>query len=763
MTRVKSIKPLLLLFLFSTVFSQSFTGIVLDKESKEPIYYAQVYFVDLKTGTTTDKDGIFKIEHFNQNNIHLQISFVGYNIIDEIVNFNIENEKMFYLKQGHLDLEEFVVSAPMGRLQGENIVNIEHKIITELRQTSPSTLAEAISNIPGVEQTTTGAGIGKPVIRGLSGNRIVTYAQGIRIENQQWGDEHGLGVGEVGIESVEVIKGPASLLYGSDALGGVLYFIDERFASHNTVDGFAQTKFLSNTFGSINNMGLKIHQGNLKFNLFGAYSTRADYQVQSFKRVFNTRFDEKNIKSSFGFNTKNWIANIRYSFLKNNYGIVEDAEYSQSTKKDFNLPFQTIDNHNVSFENIVFTGNSKLNLTLGYTNNYRKEFEDDIDHHALGLKLNTYTYNLKWYSPTYKDRFDFIIGSQGLAQDNKNNGEEILIPDATIKDFGAFILGNLNFDKLQFQGGIRADFRNIDTKEMLIDHHEEEDHVGDEEDHVGDEEDIIPALKKSYQGFTFSGGAVYKLKNTKFRANISSGFRAPNTTELLSNGVHHGTNRYIIGDANLTHENATQIDFSFDYQDEHLSFSINPFYNTIQNYIFLSPTIVEIDSSPVFEYLQTNAFLYGGEISFHYHPHKIHWLHLESNLSTVIAEDENGKSLPLIPQTKLNSIVSAELSNKGRVRLKNVFVQHLYKFKQNRIGFFETETNDYNLINIGFNIEIPTKNDPIEVTTGINNLFNTKYIDHLSRFKSLEIANQGINYYIGIKVKLNRKLKEKMQ
>ncbi len=582
-------KPILSVITFlwiTTTFCQSFTGTVLDKKDNQPIPYAQVYFVDLKTGTTTDENGIFKIEHFNQKNIQIQITFVGYKILDEIVNLDTTKEKTFYLEQSHIELKEIVLLAPTGKLQGENIVSVEHEKIKKLQQTAPLTLAEAISNIPGVEQNTTGAGIGKPVIRGLSGNRIVTYAQGIRIENQQWGDEHGLGIGEVGIESVEVIKGPASLLYGSDALGGVLYFIDERYSRHNTVEGFVQTKFLSNTLGAINNIGIKIHKDILKFNLFGSYSSQADYQTPNLDRVFNTRFDEKNIKSSFGFNTNNWISNIRYSYLQNNYGITEDAIFTNSTQRKFILPFQTIDNHSLSLENNLFTGNSKFNLTLGYTSNYRKEFEDDRDNQALGLKLNTFTYNLKWYSPTYKDHFDFVIGSQGMVQTNENNGEEILIPDAKTTDIGVFALANLDFDKLQLQGGIRVDNRLIDTKRMEID------------------DSSFPAFNNSYNGITFSSGAVYKIKKTKFRVNISSGFRAPNTSELLSDGVHEGTNRYEKGNTILTNENATQIDFSFDYLDEHFSFSINPFYNYIKNYIFLSPTEMIIDNNPVFEYLQ---------------------------------------------------------------------------------------------------------------------------------------------------------------
>ncbi|NQY67231.1 MAG: TonB-dependent receptor [Flavobacteriales bacterium] len=746
-----------LLFFCSAInlIGQDFKGTVLNKETLKPISFVQVYFVDLKTGTTTNEQGVFHIEHFKQKNIHLQLSFVGYDVVDNIINTDSTKEQTFYMLPGHIGLDEVVVSAPNGRLQGENIVNIDHKKISELQETSPLNLAEAISTIPGVDQTSTGSGIGKPVIRGLSGNRIITYAQGIRIENQQWGDEHGLGVGDVGIESVEVIKGPASLLYGSDALGGVLYFIDERYASHNTVEGFAQSKFLLNTLGAQNNAGFKIHKGSLKFNLFGTYTSHADYQVPSFSRVLNTRFDEHNIKSSFGFNTKNWISNIRYSYLKNNFGIVEDGTFSEETHRNFESLYQSIENQNLSFDNVIFTGKSNINLTLGYINNYRKEFEEEDhghghshtnhseDEHALGLKLSSYTYNLKWYSASYKDQFDVVIGTQGMLQNNLNDGEEVLIPDASTNDLGAFVLGNLKLNKLQLQSGIRADVRSIDTKEMIT------------------EESIFSALKSTYTGFTFSGGAVYKLNKIKYRANISSGFRAPNTTELLSNGVHHGTNRFIRGDVNLISERAIQSDFSFDYQHEHLTFSINPFFNSIQNYIFLIPTDTIIDGSPVFKFEQTNALLYGGEVGLHYHPHKVHWLHIESNLSTVFGEDKIGNRLPLIPQTKISSTLRAEFKHKKKVHFKNIFVNHIYRFDQNRIGIFETVSANYTLLNAGLNIEIHTKSNPIEITTGVKNMLNINYIDHLSRFKTLGIQNQGINFYIGLKIKFSKELKKK--
>ena len=373
MNKDRTIMLFVLCFSTLVTFSQTFTGTVIDQKTNQLVPFANVYFVELETGTSTDEHGIFRIEHFSNMVIHIQISFIGYKTSIEKIDLELIHQKEFFLEESHVDLEEVVISVPFVKLQGENVVSIEHRKLEELQQTAPLTLAEAISNIPGVEQNTTGAGIGKPVIRGLSGNRIVTYSQGIRIENQQWGDEHGLGVGDVGIESVEVIKGPASLLYGSDALGGVLYFIDERYAKHNTIEGFAKTRFLSNTLGTYNNLGVKLHKENIKMNFFGTYTSNADYQIPGAERVLNTRYDEKNFKTSIGYNHNNWISNLRYSFLQNNFGITDSALYTTSIERKPVLPFQSIDNHNVRFENTLFTGDARGNLILGDTDNKRQE------------------------------------------------------------------------------------------------------------------------------------------------------------------------------------------------------------------------------------------------------------------------------------------------------------------------------------------------------------------------------------------------------
>lgn len=749
----KVLSTSLIILIANLCFAQEFMGIVKDKETKKVIPFATVFFIDLHTGTVANENGEFSLEHLPNNKLKIQISSVGYKSETAHINIALKNKKVFFLEESLHDLKEIFLSVPKGKLQTENSLQIVHKPLAQLKQTASLSLAEALTNIAGVSQISTGAGIGKPVIRGLSGNRIVTYAQGIRVENQQWGSEHGIGIGEVGIGSVEVIKGPSSLLYGSDALGGVLYFIDEHYAKKDYLESYISSEYQSNTLSTLNSAGIKYHKKRWKWNVFGAINSHADYKTPNSDRVFNSRFDEKNFKTSLGFSTNNWITNLRYSYLNNNFGIVEDElKYSSSKKKNFEIPFQEITNHALSFENTFLFEESKLNLVLGYTGNLRKEFEHHDEHEeeeetedeheeyeeetaALNMNLETFTYNLKWFSPTISDDFEVILGSQGLYQTNSNHGEELLIPNATTKDFGFFSVINWNLEKIQLQGGIRADYRKIATS-----NHEN-----------------FTELNKKYQSINYSLGMVYPLKKLTFKANISAGFRAPNTSELVANGVHHGTNQYIQGNRDLKSEKAKQFDFSVNYDNDHLSFALNPFYNKINNYIYLSPTSEILEGSPVFEYLQKDAILYGGEIGIHFHPHDYHWLHIESNLSTVFAEDVNKNALPLIPATKTNTTLNIAFESKKNVKLENVFINYINNFSQTRTGTNETNSPSYSLVNLGMNLIVSGQNT-LNLKAGVRNIFNTKYIDHLSRFKDMDINGQGINFYLGINLNLEQKM-----
>lgn len=741
---------ILLLFCSSISLGQTFQGQVKDADTRAPIAYANVYIEETQSGTRTNESGEFKLDVSILTKMTLQISYMGYHTLVQHVDIeNLENNQ-FVLEPSHMQLDEVVVAVPGGKLGSENVVSIEQQSMVDLNFSSPPTLAMAITQIPGVEQISTGPGIGKPVIRGLTGNRIVVYSQNTRLENQQFGGEHGLGENALGIERVEVVKGPASLLYGADALGGVLYLIDERYSQEDKVEGFAASGYTSNTKGMKSSAGFKMNKNRIKWNLFGAYSNHADYQVPNDQRVVNTRFNDMAIKSALGYHRKNWVGNIRYSYLKNNIGIPEEAAYTDEVEREMESPYQEIDQHIISLENIFYLGENEISAIFGFTSNRRKEFEEHHEHEeeeeeeehdeheegevALHMLLNTFNYNLKSKFELSSHKTFLTTGIQGMYQTNENFGEEILIPDASTFDFGIYsVINHSSANDFEWQGGFRLDMRKLDTETTVT------------------EDGSILAFNETFTGFNGSFGVSKNWNQWTVKTNVSSGFRPPNTAELLSDGVHHGSLRYERGNRDLDNERAVQADMTLDWSSEHFHIGVSPFYNYINQYIYLQRSTEVIDEYPVFDYAQTNAKLYGGEVSLHYHPHQIHWLHIESNFSMVTAEDENGEALPLIPANRLSSKVKAEFNNEGWVEFKNIFIEHVFKMDQDRVGLDETPSDSYGLLHAGINIETPFQKGGLVWQIGVNNILNNEYIDHLSRLKNEGIYNPGRNFSFSLR------------
>ncbi|MCP4459449.1 MAG: TonB-dependent receptor [Cytophagales bacterium] len=719
------------LFLFSFFalcsYGQSFIGSIVDQETKKPIPFAAIRILEIGDGVIADSEGHFFIRSFPDRKLELEISSVGYDTRIVSINLSITPEQVFELSQSHLELKEVVVSVPSGKLDEVNIVNVENKFLTFSSVAGSATLSNSLSLVPGVEQITTGAGIGKPVIRGLSGSRIVVYTQNIRLENQQFGDEHGLGENGVGIGRIEVIKGPASLLYGADALGGVVYMVDEDYAVRDHNEIFIGSQYQTNAKTTQSQFGFKTSKEGLKWNVFSAFGSSIDSAIPDGNRISNTRFDEMSMKTSLGYAKNNWVGNLRYSYLVNDFGIPEGEIGSDESRKMI-LPSQHVTQHNLSLENNAFFDQKDVTLILGFSSNHREEFEESLDMAELDMLLTTMTYQLKAILPSKSKKLSWILGLQGMNRENKNSGEELLIPDATTNDIGGYSLWSFDpSEKLKFQGGMRSDYRRLETVAF------------------SDSEKTIPELNRNFTSTNFSLGGSYQFAKFTFRVNVSTGFRPPNTAELLSDGVHEGTLRYELGAPNLSEENATQSDISLSYKSEHLLITANPFYNKIDNYIFLSPTGGTIDGADLYTYSQADARLWGGEVGLHYHPHTIHWLHIESNYSRVKAKDGSGNPLPLIPASKFSSKLSAEIFLNKENITGNIFIEYVKRFKQERVALNETKSDGYGLLNIGFDWEMKQ----VQWRVGVENLMNLTYVDHLSRLKPDEIPNPGRNMYIG--------------
>ncbi len=729
-------KLIFIFFIPLFINAQSFR--VIDKESKEVIPYASVEVHEMQIQSMCDENGACDIKIISRNSPIL-VSAEGYESKSFIYKPKESNIHLIELEKAHIILNEVIISPTTGIIQQHNLSNVFLKSISSPNQLITSNLMGIISSVPGVYSIQTGAGISKPVIRGMSGLKVVTFLNGLRIENQQWANDHGINFSGLGIKAVEVVKGPSSLLYGADALGGVLYFVDEDYVSPNTVQSSFETQFESNSLSTRNIANLKIASEKFRLNVHAGFQNAADYQIPNGTFVVNSRFKGKSIKTSLGYNKDSWMVNLRYNHNSNQIGLPGHTHSANPNPYDFQssvqnryrvVPFQLISDHYLSLENKIFFGNSVLKLLTGFTSNSLTEHEEKVTIPGIKMLLTNFPYHLS-YTTHFNEDITWISGAQGMWTKNINDDSalNILIPNSTSNDYGAYSL--LQYSKSQFetQIGFRYDYREINSNQFI---------------------------SKIFSKLNGSFGLVYQKNSFTLRSNFSSGFRPPHLSEMLADGVHHGTNRYEIGSQDLVSEFANQYDVSLDYKSEHVNFNMNPFYNSFKNYIFVEPTADFIDGYPVYVYSQApSAKTYGGEVYFHYHPHFVHRIHIESDFSYVIGQDNNNNPLPLIPQTRMNTNIKYEFGEqKNKLKIQTLIFQRTEYLDKDDVSSFESRSSHYQIYNVEANFLYQAK-QLTRIKLGVRNLFNTRYINHLSNLKGIGLPSPGINFYFSINYLIN--------
>lgn len=736
-------------FLFTALgYSQSLTGRVIDSETKGGIPFATLQFVENESQFLTDSLGYFNIPKTPSQPYTLVIRSYEYTLkiisstkINDFSNLQIE------LTETHTDIDEIQVVAAGGSVSTEAITHIEARKISELNFTGNGNLSEKISQLPGVYSISTGTGVAKPVIRGLSGARVVTFLNGLRVENQQWGGDHGLGITDVGIGQVEIIKGPSSLLYGSDALGGVVYLTDEYYAPSNKANIYVKSAFESNSLASNNQLGLKYSKNKIRMNLFLSHNNAADYQLPNGTFLRTSSFQENVAKFSIGTNLKKSTLNYRINVASLLYGIpghthdsIADLTDFLSTerKRELRLPLQDVKNVFQILEFKSYHLRNEFIAQIGNTHNQQYEFEEKVTIPALAMNLNATTLNFKW-THKFKENLELTSGTQDVFQFNWNsvNASETLIPDFTQQDFALFALLKGKTNALNYQFGARSDYRSLST------------------DRITGSED------KSFLGFNYAAGIFYDKKTYKIHLNISSGYRAPNVSELYSEGQHHGAARYEIGNSNLKTEIATQADISFEFGGDHFWMNINPFYTHLNRFIYLNKLDSTIDNYPVYEYRSAESGqLYGLDYSIHFHPHGADFLHLETNFSIVETKLSSNNAIPFSPPTRFQTNVIFEIKKGKVVEISNICIQHIYMLPQNNIADFELKSADYSLFNLSINGKFG-KQKAFEWQLSGRNLLNTTYIPHLSRFRIYDIPNPGISINASLAWNFAHQLKTK--
>ena len=654
----------------------------------------------------------------------------------------------------HLNLNEVTVTGVTGDTKLKH-ATAPVSIVTPqiLKATASTNIIDAIAHQPGVSQLTTGGSISKPIIRGLGYNRVVVMSEGVRQEGQQWGDEHGVEVDGSSVGSVEILKGPASLMYGSDAMAGVVILHAQPTLAEGELKGNISTEYQTNN--GLFNYSLQM-AGNQKGVVWDArYS---DKMAHAYKNKYDgyvpgSQFRERAGRLMLGLN-KGWgHSRLTWTAYHLTPGIVEgerDAETGELDHEDGwtghqyskTLPFQQVKHYKVVWDNSLNLSSGYLKAIIGYQQNRRQEFEEEMDEYELYFKLHTLTYDLRYVTNEFNG-WKLSTGIGGMYQKSGNEGEEYLIPDYRLFDFGFYATATKSLgDNWTLNGGLRYDHRRLHGYELMED---------------GDVR--FANFSRHFNGVTGSIGAVCNInEHFNLRLNLARGFRTPNMSELASNGVHEGSLRYEIGNQDLKAEYSMQADLGLEFTSQYVSAQLSLFANRIDNYIFTHRLADEIEEGYLtYAYTQGDARLLGFEAGVDLHP--VHSVHFSNTFSFVDAQQMHAepgtKYLPFTPAPKWASELKWELFHHShttvnhhhttdaahRSVLNNLYIaagldcylkqSHIYSADDT-----ETATPGYALLNLSAGTDIQVKGKKIaEFYITADNLLNKAYQNHLSRLK----------------------------
>jgi iron complex outermembrane receptor protein len=770
----------------------NFSGKITDAKTGAAIEGVTVYISDIRSGTATDANGYFLITNIPPGNHLIEISHIGYSSIVENIDFNSDVKKDFTLSESIIENNAVVVTGVTGATQLKKVpfaVSVLRR--EDFFQNTSSNIIESLTKIGGVSTLATGPAISKPVIRGLSYNRVLTINDGVRQEGQQWGDEHGIEIDEASVTKIELLKGPASIIYGSDAMAGVVNIITNVPVPVNTIKANLSSNYQTNNNLSAINLNIGGNKNGFNWNIYTSNKAAGDYKNKYDGRVFNSKFTENNIGGYAGYNGKWGFSHLLISHFNLKAGLIEGERDSagyftkntaggiteRASSEDFKtstplIPYQHIRHFKIATDNNIKMGRNHLTFNIGYQQNQREEFgnPDDVAERSLFFDLKTITYTAQFRLAELKG-WKTSFGVNGMQQTNNNKGVEQLIPDYKLFDFGIYGFTQKTINKITLSGGLRFDNRNIDAEHLL-----------DGTAIKGN------AFKKSFSNVSGSIGLAAQVTNSiNLKFNMARGFRAPSIPELASNGAHEGTIRYEYGNTNLKSETSLQFDAGFEYNAEHISIGLSAFYNSFNNFIFYrklqsdagGDSIVNVngDLLTAFKFDQTKASLTGLEAIVDIHPHPLDWLHILNTFSIVSGELRNpiegNKYLPFIPATKLITEFKGSFNKLGK-NIRNFYAKFEMDNTFSKKNVFtvyntETQTAGYTLLNAGLGFDLVNKKNKTLFSLGLSaiNIGDVAYQNHLSRLKYAEenlatgrtgIFNMGRNFSVKLNIPLSLSL-----
>ena len=784
--------------MFSEIlYGQSFIAIkgTVVNDENEPLLGASVFLFPEKKGTITDENGSFRIENLTKGQYEIQVSFLGYAPYRDSINIVNSTTYDVQLKVAPLNLQEVVVTDNLIENRKKELsLNVEIVNDDYLKQNLGGSLMNSLERLPGVTTIDIGAGQSKPVIRGLGFNRIVVVENSIKHEAQEWGADHGLEIDQYAVENIEVVKGPASLMYGSDAVGGVIDMNNRKLPVRNTWGGSVDMT------GKTNNdfCGTSVSLNGRKKGFYaGVRATILDYadfkvpadsvDIYSYRAALddrnmrNTAGREINLHGNFGFidnqfQSRFYVSSVnsKTGFFANAHGLEPrnvDSGLHDKSNRDIQYPYQKVNHFKITNTSKYQWEKMSVVMDLGFQRNFRQEWSQYVSHgHMPAVPPDNLDFNpdlerefekyigsgnLKFhYQPT--DKADFSFGVNSQYQDNSIGGRGFIIPEFRQTNIGAFAVGRYSVStKSHLRAGIRYDFGALNTKsyyDWFLSPVEE-----------GDEE-VLESLKRagdirrSFSNFTWSLGYNYNPEKWSFKANIGKSFRMPIAKELAANGVNYHYFRYEVGDETLSPEISWQIDAGAEYQAKQIAFGVTPFLNYFSNYIYLNPTSEHDrqygNGNQIFYYTESRVFRYGGEIHAHYEPTR--FLHLgiigEYVCSEQLSGAKKGYTLPFSPPPSTIFNIRYRRNKIGFFENPYVTLDYRMTASQDNIVPPEVTTDGFQIVNMGMGSDFRFGHQNLSVSMQVQNLFNTKYFNHTSYYRLINVPEPGRNFIINISI-----------
>ena len=686
-----------------------------------------------------------------------------------------------------VSLREVVVSGSSNKeVQMKSALNVVRANKQFIEENFSGSLMQTLSRLPGVQAMSVGSGESKPVIRGLGFNRVLVAENGIKHEGQQWGDDHGLEIDQYAVDQAEVVKGPASLTYGSDAIGGVINLKSniipmKKFAGQVNLFGRTNNESIGS---SVRVMG---RNGRFWYKAVATYVDYADYKVPTDsveyysywiklkdRRLRNTAGREMDGNLMFGYAGNRWNTSFRIAdtytkagFFANAHGLevrLSDIDYD-SSRRDIDLPYHTVNHFMLANHTDWSWTDGMIEGNFAYQNNRQRELSEPVSHGYMPIPPNTLersftkqTFSANVKAMQQKGRHELQAGANIEYQHNRRGGWGFILPDFEQLTFGAFVLDKWKLnEKLYFTAGARFDRGSV----KIHSYHDwyktpvkasTSDSSMDGSVQQGDSVFMERSanMSRSFNSFTWSVGMNRMLGDWVLKLNVGKSFRMPIAKELGMDGVNYNLFRYEKGSTTLKPEESYQVDAGIVYEKGVLSVQLTPYLNYFPNYIYLNPTPQYREGLQLYYYTQSKVLRWGFEAS-------VSWkilpcLRLNADGEYLYARQLSGEkkgyglpfSTPWSARTELRYLLpTQDPAKSGFVALEWQVVG-----SQNRIVPPEEKTKGHQLLNASIGKNFKFGGNQLELTLRGENLLGKLYYDHTSYYRLIGVPEPGRNFSV---------------